>query len=63
MALLWLYDDEPWRVLIANWPNLLFFRRIYIYGEAWNFGEVVDNQRGINCSQLNLTGRCLCLPG
>jgi len=33
-------------------------RRIYIYGEAWNFGEVVDNQRGINCSQLNLTGNC-----
>jgi len=31
-------------------------KRIYIYGEAWNFGEVVDNQRGINCSQLNLTG-------
>ena len=31
-------------------------RSIYIYGEAWDFGEMVDNARGINCGQLNLGG-------
>ncbi|MFW7378854.1 MAG: pullulanase-type alpha-1,6-glucosidase [Oligoflexus sp.] len=29
---------------------------IYIYGEGWDFGEVGQNQRGVNASQLNLTG-------
>lgn len=31
--------------------------RIYIYGEAWDFGEVVNNARGINCGQMNLSGK------
>ncbi|MCC6458018.1 MAG: pullulanase-type alpha-1,6-glucosidase [Caldilineaceae bacterium] len=29
---------------------------IYIYGEGWNFGEVVDNARGVNATQFNLAG-------
>ena len=29
---------------------------IYVYGEGWNFGEVADNQRGINATQLNIGG-------
>jgi pullulanase-type alpha-1,6-glucosidase len=29
---------------------------IYIYGEGWNFGEVADNARGENATQLNLGG-------
>ena len=31
-------------------------KAIYIYGEGWNFGEVADNARGINATQLNLGG-------
>ncbi|KAJ9508470.1 hypothetical protein QJQ45_012002 [Haematococcus lacustris] len=31
-------------------------KSIYIYGEAWDFGEVVNNARGINCGQMNLAG-------
>ncbi len=31
-------------------------KNIYIYGEGWNFGEVADNARGINATQLNLAG-------
>ncbi|BDA50310.1 Pullulanase [Coccomyxa sp. Obi] len=31
-------------------------RGIYIYGEAWDFGEVACNQRGRNASQLNIGG-------
>ncbi|EIE23312.1 alpha-1,6-glucosidase, partial [Coccomyxa subellipsoidea C-169] len=31
-------------------------RGIYIYGEAWDFGEVACNQRGQNASQLNIGG-------
>lgn len=31
-------------------------RAIYIYGEGWNFGEVADNARGINATQLNMAG-------
>jgi len=31
-------------------------RHIYIYGEAWDFGEVALNQRGRNASQHNLVG-------
>ncbi|MEZ4631376.1 MAG: pullulanase-type alpha-1,6-glucosidase [Deinococcales bacterium] len=30
--------------------------KIYLYGEGWNFGEVANNQRGINATQLNLFG-------
>jgi pullulanase len=30
--------------------------RIYLYGEGWDFGEVVGNARGINATQLNMTG-------
>ncbi len=29
---------------------------IYIYGEGWDFGEVANNARGINASQLNIGG-------
>jgi pullulanase-type alpha-1,6-glucosidase len=29
---------------------------IYIYGEGWDFGEVVNNARGVNATQLNLGG-------
>ena len=30
--------------------------KIYIYGEAWNFGEVADNARGVNAVQANMAG-------
>jgi len=30
--------------------------QIYVYGEGWNFGEVADNARGINATQLNMGG-------
>ena len=29
---------------------------IYVYGEGWDFGEVANNQRGINATQLNIGG-------
>lgn len=29
---------------------------IYVYGEGWNFGEVADNARGENATQLNIGG-------
>ncbi len=29
---------------------------IYLYGEGWDFGEVMHNMRGINATQLNLAG-------
>jgi pullulanase-type alpha-1,6-glucosidase len=29
---------------------------IYIYGEGWNFGEVANNARGVNATQLNMGG-------
>ena len=29
---------------------------IYLYGEGWNFGEVVNNTRGVNATQLNMGG-------
>lgn len=31
-------------------------KNIYIYGEGWNFGEVANNARGINATQLNVGG-------
>jgi pullulanase-type alpha-1,6-glucosidase len=31
-------------------------RSIYLYGEGWNFGEVADNARFVQASQLNLAG-------
>lgn len=31
-------------------------KSIYVYGEGWNFGEVQDNQRGVNATQLNMAG-------
>ena len=31
-------------------------KSIYIYGEGWDFGEVADNARGKNASQLNIAG-------
>ncbi|MHB8626052.1 MAG: pullulanase-type alpha-1,6-glucosidase [Aggregatilineales bacterium] len=30
--------------------------KIYLYGEGWDFGEVGQNARGKNATQLNLTG-------
>lgn len=29
---------------------------VYLYGEAWDFGEVACNQRGRNACQVNITG-------
>ncbi len=29
---------------------------IYLYGEAWNFGEVANNARGVNATQANIGG-------
>jgi pullulanase len=29
---------------------------VYVYGEGWNFGEVVDNARGVNATQVNMAG-------
>ncbi len=29
---------------------------IYLYGEGWNFGEVVNNARGVNATQFNMAG-------
>ena len=31
-------------------------RKIYLYGEGWNFGEVANNARGVNATQLNMSG-------
>jgi pullulanase-type alpha-1,6-glucosidase len=31
-------------------------RRIYLYGEGWNFGEVANNARFVQASQLNMAG-------
>ncbi|CAM2011061.1 pullulanase-type alpha-1,6-glucosidase [Acanthopleuribacter pedis] len=30
--------------------------KIYVYGEGWNFGEVVNNTRGENATQRNMAG-------
>ena len=29
---------------------------VYVYGEGWDFGEVAQNARGINATQLNVPG-------
>ncbi len=31
-------------------------KAIYVYGEGWNFGEVANNARGVNATQLNMPG-------
>ena len=31
-------------------------KKIYLYGEGWNFGEVADNARGVQATQLNMAG-------
>jgi pullulanase-type alpha-1,6-glucosidase len=31
-------------------------RKILLYGEGWNFGEVANNARGVNATQANLAG-------
>jgi pullulanase-type alpha-1,6-glucosidase len=31
-------------------------RAVYVYGEGWNFGEVANNARGRNATQLNIGG-------
>ncbi|HLL55582.1 MAG TPA: pullulanase-type alpha-1,6-glucosidase, partial [Myxococcaceae bacterium] len=30
--------------------------KVYVYGEGWNFGEVANNARGVNATQLNMAG-------
>ncbi|HZG66724.1 MAG TPA: pullulanase-type alpha-1,6-glucosidase, partial [Herpetosiphonaceae bacterium] len=30
--------------------------RIYVYGEGWDFGEVANNARGANATQINMAG-------
>ncbi|MCB9418815.1 MAG: pullulanase-type alpha-1,6-glucosidase [Ardenticatenaceae bacterium] len=30
--------------------------QILIYGEGWNFGEVANNARGVNATQMNMAG-------
>ena len=30
--------------------------RVFLYGEGWNFGEVADNARFVQASQLNMAG-------
>jgi pullulanase len=30
--------------------------KIYLYGEGWNFGEVANNARGVQATQLNMAG-------
>ncbi|MEZ4519801.1 MAG: pullulanase-type alpha-1,6-glucosidase [Chloroflexota bacterium] len=29
---------------------------IYVYGEGWDFGEVANDQRGVNATQFNMAG-------
>ena len=31
-------------------------KKIYVYGEGWNFGEVENNRRGVNATQINMYG-------
>lgn len=31
-------------------------KKIFLYGEGWDFGEVGQNQRGINATQINMAG-------
>jgi pullulanase len=31
-------------------------KKIYLYGEGWNFGEVAGNARGVNATQINMFG-------
>ncbi|MBL8785082.1 MAG: pullulanase-type alpha-1,6-glucosidase, partial [Deltaproteobacteria bacterium] len=31
-------------------------KKIYVYGEGWNFGEVASNARGVNATQNNMAG-------
>lgn len=31
-------------------------KSIYLYGEAWDFGECAGNQRGRNACQVNISG-------
>src|SRR3954447_9110087 len=31
-------------------------KKIYLYGEGWNFGEVANNARGVNATQGNMAG-------
>ena len=31
-------------------------RKVYLYGEGWNFGEVANDARGVNAVQANMAG-------
>jgi pullulanase-type alpha-1,6-glucosidase len=30
--------------------------KVFLYGEGWNFGEVMNDARGVNATQLNMAG-------
>jgi len=32
-------------------------KKIYLYGEGWNFGEVAGGARGVQAAQANMAGR------
>ncbi|MFK7601957.1 pullulanase-type alpha-1,6-glucosidase [Deinococcus sp. SM5_A1] len=32
-------------------------KKIYLYGEGWDFGEVQGNKRGVNATQVNMYGQ------
>ncbi|CAM3561941.1 pullulanase-type alpha-1,6-glucosidase [Deinococcus frigens] len=32
-------------------------RKLYLYGEGWDFGEVAGGKRGVNATQINLYGQ------
>ncbi|MFN2144868.1 MAG: pullulanase-type alpha-1,6-glucosidase, partial [Anaerolineales bacterium] len=41
---------------LTLWKDGVAGKDVYIYGEGWNFGEVMDNARGVNATQINLAG-------
>ncbi len=41
---------------LTLWQDGVDGTGIYLYGEGWNFGEVANNARGENATQLNMTG-------
>jgi pullulanase-type alpha-1,6-glucosidase len=41
---------------LVPWRDGVDGRRIYVYGEGWNFGEVANGARGVNATQLNMAG-------
>ena len=41
---------------LVPWRDGVDGKKIYLYGEGWNFGEVANNARGVNATQLNMAG-------